>query len=226
MPLRTLLLDDDLSFRKLVELRLKDWQPDIQITVADNLAAARKILDSDKEFDLVVLDQHLPDGLGSELSEHPKVAQATVLAISADASPDLPGQAVKAGAQHFLGKHQVTEPLFIPLVEALLERKQLEARLFALKLKESKVDTIRTLLTTLRHEINNPLGAVLGGIYLIRNSGQLADDQKEAVALVEKSSNRIKHVIQQLCEAVELEQVQKAHEKVFQVPGDKPWGAK
>lgn len=227
MAFRVLIVEDDAAFRKVVEIRLRGWKEDVDISSAVTLTEARKILDDpDAHFDLVILDQRLPDGAGPELFDHAKLKEAAVLAVSADEAPDIPGAALKAGAQHFLGKRQVTEPLFIPLVEALLARRKLEAELLAARIRETKMSTITVLLATLRHEINNPLGAVLGGAYLVRSGGTLDDDQKKALRLIEASGNRIKHVLRQLCDAAELEEVVKAQEPVFQVPGDAPWDAK
>lgn len=227
MSLLALIVEDDVNFQKVVELRLKSWRDDIQIRFADNLAAARTYLDDKSiSYSLVILDQNLPDGPGASLFLHPRLQEAAVLAVSADEAPELPGNAVLAGAQHFLAKRQVSEPLFFPLVEALLERKRLEAELLKTKLKQSRLDTIRVLLGTLRHEINNPLGAVLGGAYLLKTSGQLETEQTDAIRLIEASGNRIKHVLNQLCETAELEEVTKGQEQVFQVPGDPAWEKK
>ena len=117
----------------------------------------------------------------------------------------------------------MSEPLFIPLVLALIERKKLEQELLTARIKQSRMESIKLLLGTLRHEINNPLGAVLGGAYIMRLSGQLGADQAEALRLIEASGNRIKHVIKELCEAAELEEVTKGSEQVFHVPGDPDW---
>jgi len=227
MAFNALVVEDDTRFQKVVELRLKGWRSDISIRFADNLAAAKTYLD-DKAvaYTLVVLDQHLPDGLGATLFDHPRLEEAAVLAVSADDAPELPANALRAGAQHFLAKRQVSEPLFIPLVEALIERKRLEAELLKTKLRQSRLDTIRVLLGTLRHEINNPLGAVLGGVFLLRTGGKLEGEQSEAIRLIEASGNRIKHVLKQLCETAELEEVTKGQEQVFQVPGDPSWPKK
>ena len=224
MGLRVLIVEDDQSFRKVLEIRLRSWRRDLVFTFAPSIADARKALaDAADKFGLVLLDHHLPDGKGLELTSDPRLAEATVLAVSSDDAPDLPGSTVKAGAQHFLYKRQVTEPLFIPLLEALLERKRLEQEALAARLRESQLETIRTLLATLRHEINNPLGAVLGGAYILRAAGELGEEQAQALRLIEASGNRIKHVLTQLCDAAELETVRKAREQMFQVPGDKPW---
>lgn len=224
MPLRVLIVEDDKSFRRLVEIRLHGWRKDLEISVAEHLKQAEKILGQEgPPFALVILDQHLPDGLGSSLFEHPGLRQAAVLAVSADKAPDLPGQAVRAGAQHFLGKQQITEPLFIPLIEALLERKQLEAKLLENERRKSKMETIKTLLATLQHEINNPLGAVFGAAYILRTGSELDPEQAQALRLIEESGKRIKHVLTQLCETAELEEVAKAAEQLYHIPGDPSW---
>lgn len=224
MSFKVLIVEDDKSFRSVLELRLRSWRQDIELTVAETLQRARKILDEAQTiFPLVILDQRLPDGLGRELLTHERLEHSSILAVSSDPAPDLPGEAVRAGAHHFLEKRQVTEALFIPLVEALVERGRLEQELLLRRLHESKIGTIKTLLSTLRHEINNPLGAVLGGAYLIRTSGTLGPEQEKAVKIIEASSNRIKHVLKQLCDTAEIEEVTKANEQVFQVPGDPKW---
>ena len=224
MSISALIIDDDEKFRKILEIRLKSWNKNIQITQAVNLKQAAEILDQQGDnFNLVILDQHLPDGMGYELLEHPQLENTAVLAVSSDDAPELPAETVKAGARHFLSKHRVSEKLFIPLLEALIARSKLEKELTESRLQESRMQTIKTLLATLRHEINNPLGAVFGATYLLRQTGKLEKEQEEALGLIEESGKRIKHVLEQLCKAAELEQVTKAHEDVFQVPGDPKW---
>ena len=224
MALNILLLEDDTAFAKIVQIRLRHWKEDLQFFHATNIAAARKLIESDQHFDLAILDHHLPDGVGSDLFDHEKLQFVAVLAVSSDENPEIPAKSVIAGAQHFLNKRQVIEPLFIPLLEALIERKHLERELLEARLKQSALETIRVLLATLDHEINNPLGAVLGGAYLLRTAGSLDAEQKEALKLIEESGNRIKHVIKELRSAANLEQVTKGKVETFHIPGDKPWG--
>ncbi len=224
MSLTALLVEDEASYKKIIEIRLKNWDSALVITHAKTITEARAVLDKvAAPFSLVILDQNLPDGYGWTLLDHPKLAGSAVLAISSDDSADLPAQTVRAGADHFLGKKQISEPLFIPLIQALIQRKGLEEELLQAKITASRMDTVKTLLATLRHEINNPLGAVLGGAYLIRSKGELESGQSDAVRLIEESSRRIKHVLDQLCETADLQAVTKAQEQVFQIPGDKPW---
>lgn len=223
MSLRIFILEDDSAFFKIVQIRLKSWRDDLTITRAENIAAGRRTLDEQEPFDLAIFDQHLPDGRSSELLAHPKLEFTATLAVSSDTSPDMPASTVIAGAQHFLGKRQVTEALFLPLVAALVQRAQLERELAEAKLKQLQLSTVKTLVATLQHEINNPLGAMFGGAYLIKNMGDLSDDQRDALRVIESSSERIRQVIKRLCETVELEQVKKGADDVFHIPGDAPW---
>lgn len=222
--MNVLLVEDDMNFAKVVEIRLRGWRRDLKLRHAKTIAEARALLDDPKEdYTLIILDQHLPDGLGASLSEHSRFQDSAILAVSADDSPEIPGRAVVAGAQHFLAKRQITEPHFIPLLEALISRRELDQKVNEIRERESRMKTIRLLLATLRHEINNPLGAVLGGAYLLKTGGTLAEEQKEALRLIEASGHRIKHVIQQLCDTADLEEVVKGQESVFQIPGDPTW---
>lgn len=224
MAFSIFILEDDPQFRKILELRLRGWRSDLEITVAESIAAGRKTLDANPaSYSLAILDQQLPDGSGVELLTHPSLTHVPVLAVSADDSPELPANAVGAGAAHFLGKRQISAPLFTPLLDAIIRRHEIEEELRNFEIKKSRMSTIQTLLGTLRHEINNPLGAVLGGAYLMRSGESLSEEQEEALRLIEESGKRIKHVLEQLCDAAELEEVTKGHEQVFHIPGDPEW---
>ena len=229
MPTRVLIIDDDISFAKMAEIRLRTWRPDVEFTFAHTLGDAQTILANAADlFTLVLLDQHLPDGLGTEILAHPRLEQSAVLAMSSDSDPIVPANAVRAGAGHFLAKVQLREHLFIPLIEALIEQKRIQQELIAAKLRESRMNTIQRLIATLRHEINNPLGAVLGGAYLLRNRPS-AVTENETIRLIESSGERIGHVLKELCRAAELdelEEVTKAQEQLFQIPGDPKWDEK
>ena len=67
---------------------------------------------------------------------------------------------------------------------------------------------------------------MLGGAYLLRTSENLQSEQNDAIRLIEASGNRIKHVLNQLCETAEIEEVTKGQEQVFQIPGDPSWEKK
>lgn len=223
-----LLIDDDLDFRKILELMLKSFLKDATFFKASSLAEAREVLATMKgtSFDLVCLDQFLGDGKGEDLLRSGALADMAVLSLSSDDAPEIPGATVSAGASFFLRKDDISTSLFRPLVEGIIERAKLQREIAKIRTEAAVVDGIKTLVNTLRHEINNPLGAVLGAAYLLKNANDLPSDQREAAGLVEASGQRIRHVLDELCKAISLEATEKASHKVFHIPGDKPWGSK
>lgn len=224
-PAQILIIDDDASFRRVLELRLRSFMKDMQTTYFETIQGARDYLRSQAklEFDLVILDEHLPDGRGMELLSEGWFENLAVLMISSDTAPGIPGASLQAGAMYFLNKIQVREELFRPLITGIIDRNKLQRELNQARIKAVMVDTVKTLVATLRHEINNPLGAVLGAAYIMRQSGATSPEQVEAAELVESSGKRIKHVLDELCKAIEIEPVTKAHQRVFHIPGDERW---
>lgn len=119
MKNQILLIDDDNSFRKLLSVRLKSFIAEPVFTEFDHLASARKFLQEQESlpFELVVLDQHLPDGSGSDFLAEGWFQDIAVLSVSSDDAPEIPGQSITAGAGYFLSKKSISEPLFAPLFE-------------------------------------------------------------------------------------------------------------
>ena len=224
-PYTILIIEDDLQFKRLLELRLKSFLKEVEFTHCGTIGAAKELLTTKKDhhWDLVVLDQHLPDGMGLSILQEGLLDDRAVLAMSSDDNPEIPGANVKAGAAFFLSKTKVSEPLVKPLIEAIIQRGKLQRDLRDAQINVAVMDSIRILVSTLRHEINNPLGAVLGGAFLLKNNPSATKEQKEAAELVEQSGQRIKHVLEQLIETSALSKVNKANTHVFQIPGDKDW---
>jgi len=225
MTLSILIIDDDLSFKKLLERRIRSFFPDMQVTTFETLTRAREFLkETDaKTFDLIILDEHLPDGRGMDLLKEKWFEDLAVLSVSSDDAPEIPGALLVAGATYFLSKNSISQPLFEPLIRGIIDRNLLQRKLTKARLDTAIMDTVKTLISTLKHEINNPLGAVLGAAYLLRNNPAADANQKQAAELVESSGQRIKHVLEQLSHAISVEPVEKANQKVFHIPGDAPW---
>jgi two-component system response regulator PilR (NtrC family) len=98
-----LIIDDEPDLRTLYELTL--LREGYRVEAAGDLAQAREHLQA-KQFDAVITDMRLPDGLGLELL-HDMVAQQRserCVVITAHGSADNAVQALKAGAFDYLTK--------------------------------------------------------------------------------------------------------------------------
>jgi CheY-like chemotaxis protein len=97
-PFSILYVEDNPANFRLVEMVFAS-QPGVTITQADTLEKADRHLEASRP-DLVLLDRHMPDGLGTELLERLKAEEPTrdipVVAITADAR-DAPQEEFREG---------------------------------------------------------------------------------------------------------------------------------
>jgi response regulator of citrate/malate metabolism len=220
--LTILIIEDDTSFRELLVLRLTSFFPRSSFHCYGTVRTGKEALrDPLLQPDLLILDHNLPDGSGvSLLNEGLRRNDTPVLIISSDNAPEIPGASVEAGATFFLSKGQITDALLRPLLEGMLEQAGLQRKLKQALIDDTVVKTVKTLLATLRHEINNPLGAVIGAAHLITHSPGASDEQKHAAKLVHESGMRIKEVLDKLMKATSHESIEQAATEVFKIPGD------
>lgn len=217
-----LIIDDDQSIRKILGLRLASFFQGCEITESEYLKDARIELEK-SSFDLVFLDQHLPDGLGVEISAEIYKKEIPIIAMSSDDSPTLPGQSILKGASTFVPKSQISNLFFLPLAASVIEKNELQKKVKNEENLGLVINTIQKLINTLKHEINNPLGAVYGAIYLLGHENISLEDKKKALDLLSQSSKRIHEVLTKLSDASSLDSVMKGKEELFHVPGDKDW---
>ena len=102
-PAHILVIDDEPDLRTLYELTL--LREGYRVEVAGDLAQARQHLKS-HQFDAVITDMRLPDGLGLELLREMVKAQRTerCVVITAHGSAENAVEALKAGAFDYLTK--------------------------------------------------------------------------------------------------------------------------
>lgn len=111
VPLRILAVDDDPLNRALIRaILVRTDDPAVRgahILEAATLGEARAALDREP-LDLVILDMHLPDGLGSSLAAElrgwPAQTRPAVLALTASVLPAEQQAALDAGFDAFLAK--------------------------------------------------------------------------------------------------------------------------
>lgn len=102
-PSRILVIDDEPDLRTLYELTL--LREGYRVEAAGDLAQARQLLES-HQFDTVITDMRLPDGLGLELLREMVKAQRPerCVVITAHGSAENAVEALKAGAFDYLTK--------------------------------------------------------------------------------------------------------------------------
>ena len=115
---RVLVVDDEADLRELLELTLLKMGLDVDS--AASLAAARALL-VDTEYQLVLTDMRLPDGLGLELVREVTAAykNTPVAVVTAFGSTDNAVIALKAGAFDYISKPVALDQLRVMVQSAL-----------------------------------------------------------------------------------------------------------
>jgi two-component system KDP operon response regulator KdpE len=129
-PSRILILDDDPVNRSLIRAILTRAEApalkDAALLEADTLAAARAVL-SAEAIDLLLLDVHLPDGLGLDLAAELGRAgsdRPAIMALTASVLPADQLAALSAGCDDFLAKPFPAQDLILASVRLLADRRQ------------------------------------------------------------------------------------------------------
>lgn len=128
MKKRLLVIDDNPADAELVRVHLDRADVEHALTVSQGLA----ILRDGKPFDAVLLDMHLPDGQGPSLVS--RVARAAphvpIVVLSGSMSePEAAAEALRVGAQDWIGKDHLDSVLLSRAIEYAIDRKSAQRRL-------------------------------------------------------------------------------------------------
>ena len=112
-----LLIDDHHIFRDGLKLLLQQQGSDWVTHAAADAAEARQAINSNVDFDLILLDYNLPDGNGLDLLREIKsIVPATPVALlSAHEDPQLIQATLAAGASGFITKSSSSEVMLSAL---------------------------------------------------------------------------------------------------------------
>lgn len=132
LPLKVVLIEDDLSYARLVDFWLDDKDLiDCQLQAVDTLEKGLAVLRGEEDTDAVLLDLTLPDSRGLEtlstLLKHFPGQNVIVLTSSTDRRQG--DQAMALGAQDYLIKNEFSGPQLIRTLRYAVERRQIQARL-------------------------------------------------------------------------------------------------
>ncbi len=117
MPIhkRVLCVDDNLDICALVEETLKEWDVVPEHSVGEGLRRA-----ATEQFDLILLDYHLPDGVGLDLCRQVRLFNATTPILMVTVTHSIcHDEVLAAGGQGVVRKDHLTHLLPAAVANAL-----------------------------------------------------------------------------------------------------------
>lgn len=188
---KILLVDDDPVSGKALDKRLTKLG--LACVYVDNGPDAIEIINKIK-FDLVLLDIIMPDVSGMDIlrslrEKYNSFELPVIMVTSKDNASDVV-DALKADANDYL-----TKPVNIDIAVARINTQLKIKELMHTSLENQKMNTIHTMVTTLNHEINNPLAIAMGNLSL--GADRIDEDRVEKVmSALERISVIVKKIEQ------------------------------
>lgn len=194
MSFKLLLVDDDQMNGNLLQSRLTK-----RGFACDYVTSGKSCLDALKnnDYQLILLDIMMPDMSGIEVLEQirkdKKPVELPVIMVTAKGETSDIVDALKKEANDYL-----TKPVNIDVAIARINS-QLQI-LFLVKesLKSKQISTINTMVTTLNHEINNPLAIAVGNLSILESKMDKDSIHLERVEKVMSALNRITEIVKKI----------------------------
>lgn len=198
--LKILIIEDDEDHAFLESDILSD-ELDCEVTVAVSKTDLAKI--NIEEKDIVLLDFNLPDSNGSDiLNIIRSKTDIPVIIITAQKDMQIAINTLKEGANDFLEKSPHNIAILPKIVERVykeyLNSLDVKNKLREKDMLQTRIETLRQILTTLAHYINNSTTTISGYAQL---ATQNPEDIRRAVKLAQvslKETQKITLVLKEL----------------------------
>jgi DNA-binding response OmpR family regulator len=203
---KLLIVDDDKISAKLLDTKLT--KRGFECIYVESGSDALEILKT-VDFDLVLLDIMMPDMTGTEVLKEIRKSKnnfelPVIMVTAKDETQDIV-EALSQGASDY-----VTKPVNVDIAIARIETQLKIKELFLNSLASQQINTVHTMVTTLNHEINNPLAIAVGNLSL--GVEKMDNDRLDKIM---GALNRITEIVKRIEEisSGELEEVTYSDDK-------------
>ena len=201
-PQKILVIDDKDDYRTMISITVKTMGYDVieATNGLDGVAAVKK-----HRPDLVLCDVNMPkmDGYQvlSTLKQDPEFGSIPFIFLTGNVAKSDMRQGMQLGADDYLTKPFTSQEL-IDVIETRLKRKKSMQKYYEAQFDEIKTSIVRSL----PHEFRTPMHGILGYAQILKEENNLpAEEVKEIGALIDKSAQRLHHLLENLILVGELQ---------------------
>ena len=206
-PFRLLIVEEDDTDALRIEQALQQETPGADPHRARTVAEARTFL-SEMVFEATLVNHELPDGDCFDVLDFilKSALQLPVVVLTRYGHEDLAISAMKAGASDCIRKeldHRHLEVLPMRLQEAMHRHHVMQQFVEQTRRRDQMklIETVRSAMANVKHEINNPLAIISGNAQLLLElAGQIDLDEElvKPIRDIEEASLRITESLEKL----------------------------
>jgi two-component system, sensor histidine kinase len=195
---------------------LSDPQNRYVFAEANTLALARQMLETDRHFDIVVMDWRLPDGMADVLIKHltceDEIPRVPIVLLTASDEKDIHPEILRSGIQDYFTKDCLLPGVLPRIVSNAIDRfrllKELSAQRRAARESQEKAEEANraksAFLTGMSHELRTPLTAIVGLADLMMDDPA----SRDAPQMLEMIRNNGQHLTQLLGDLLDLAKIE------------------
>lgn len=197
---KILLVEDNKEFSNLVQLFLQRYREGLfQVTWKDNGRNALAELETNRGFDVILMDYFLPGMNGLEITRELRKLHVNipVIFLTVNKDFDLAVEVMKLGVEDYLVKEEISTPVLPKTILNVIERKELREQLTHLEISQNRLETIQELVKQITNEVRTPLDQMRKGVDSLTQHHQ-SDNLHTYLVIMRDNLNRIDKKIQQL----------------------------
>ncbi len=178
----------------------------VRILHAPSIAGAMKMLLSD-QFDIVLLDAHLPDSCGIEgiVAVRSAAPEIPILVLSGARHHQRENEAIAAGAQDFLLKRELNGEGILRSMEYAIARMKTVKKLSSdLEARETSLEVQDAFLFTMQQELCRPLTTIVGFTEMLLSEKLPATMRRSMVETIQRNSNYLLRLIKSSADLSQL----------------------
>ncbi len=207
--MRILIIEDDLDQALLVQETLTENSSEYAF---DTVTSGRAALEKDLSlYDAILMDYNLPDMTGLEiLREISNRPHGPVIMVTGEEIIELAVQALREGAEDFVIKSLELQQLLPHILDRTINnvqrRKVMEEIEQREREKKIQIETLKRIMMTLAHHINNAIMPVTFSAELCERSGYAQESVQRLVETCLRETRRITAIIERFERFVESEE--------------------
>jgi len=203
---KILIVDDDKPTLMLVKDTLKDCNLMIATAVNGKMALAKA---KTNRFDLILLDIHLPDMDGYAVCErlkmHPATFETPIIFLTVNRDIESLSRGFDAGAVDYITKpfhpHELKKRIELHINERNYRRFLKDKS----KQNEQKKQDIALFISTLGHELRNPLNSILGFSEILKSKEVTAKERITYANYINQSGNILFKLLNDIIDISKIE---------------------